>query len=455
MRTRIVMAALWLAFLPAASAQAQDDFAENTTPGDFKLQKVERVHLDDVKVVGSGSLWDAGLEIYLRALTRYGESVDNLHEPHFEVREDERKFETGKLRVQTLKESGKGITVVLAIDVSRTMTGEPFDRARTAALNFIDRLGALDRVAIVTFAGAPEVIAPFDMPFQKKRVILDNLEIDPNSLNTVLHDGVYRSVELIRQGVELPRRALVIVFSDGNDGGSNHDLEQVVQYAQGGPGEPGIPVFSIGYARFGGGGLDVLQDLSKRTGAGEINTGFFQATSTVHLNRFYGSILEQLEKSYVVYVPTRFDGDAHMVGVIIEGQKDEKGPIQYPPFKWPFLELGVGGGTLLLLLLLVLWLRRSRSPGKLVLVLGSQTGEKHRLRAGRTRVGALADNDVVLPSPKVSRYHAEVHAKGREVELEDLRSANGTYVNGMPIQRSPIRPGDRIRIGDVDMVYER
>ena len=46
-----------------------------------------------------------------------------------------------------------------------------------------------------------------------------------------------------------------------------------------------------------------------------------------------------------------------------------------------------------------------------------------------------------------------VFTDGRDAER--TRSANGTLVNGAPIQSSPLQPGDRIRIGDVEMVFER
>jgi pSer/pThr/pTyr-binding forkhead associated (FHA) protein len=76
------------------------------------------------------------------------------------------------------------------------------------------------------------------------------------------------------------------------------------------------------------------------------------------------------------------------------------------------------------------------------------------LKGGRNRIGALEDNDIVLPSTTVSRYHAEIVARGRQVQISDLRSKNGTRVNGQPIQQSPLAPGDRISIADIELVYD-
>jgi pSer/pThr/pTyr-binding forkhead associated (FHA) protein len=82
------------------------------------------------------------------------------------------------------------------------------------------------------------------------------------------------------------------------------------------------------------------------------------------------------------------------------------------------------------------------------------TEERFSLRRGRTRIGSLGENDVVIDTDFVSRHHAEIHAASDEIRIEDLGSTNGTLVNGAPIQSSPLQPGDRIRIGDVEMVFE-
>lgn len=46
-----------------------------------------------------------------------------------------------------------------------------------------------------------------------------------------------------------------------------------------------------------------------------------------------------------------------------------------------------------------------------------------------------------------SRQHARLAVEGSMVFIEDLNSANGTYLNGKQIQRAPLRPGDRVRFG--------
>lgn len=64
------------------------------------------------------------------------------------------------------------------------------------------------------------------------------------------------------------------------------------------------------------------------------------------------------------------------------------------------------------------------------------------------RIGRAADNDLVIDDLVVSRRHAELRvlADGR-YEIVDLGSHNGTYLNGQPVARAPVSPGDIVGVG--------
>ena len=63
--------------------------------------------------------------------------------------------------------------------------------------------------------------------------------------------------------------------------------------------------------------------------------------------------------------------------------------------------------------------------------------------------------DIVVDDPSASRRHAQIELHGREWQLNDLESANGTHLNGRPISRpTTIRPGDLIGIGGLTFRYE-
>ncbi|HEX8139965.1 MAG TPA: SpoIIE family protein phosphatase [Pyrinomonadaceae bacterium] len=73
----------------------------------------------------------------------------------------------------------------------------------------------------------------------------------------------------------------------------------------------------------------------------------------------------------------------------------------------------------------------------------------------RITIGRSARNDLCIPDPFASRVHAEVRKEGDEYFLQDLGSANGTLYNGSTASGSiPLSPGDRIQIGETEIVFE-
>ncbi|OLZ73609.1 ABC transporter ATP-binding protein [Streptomyces sp. IMTB 2501] len=64
------------------------------------------------------------------------------------------------------------------------------------------------------------------------------------------------------------------------------------------------------------------------------------------------------------------------------------------------------------------------------------------------RIGRAADSDLVVDDLIVSRRHAELRAhRDGTYEIVDLGSHNGTYLNGRPVTRAPVGPGDIVGIG--------
>lgn len=68
-------------------------------------------------------------------------------------------------------------------------------------------------------------------------------------------------------------------------------------------------------------------------------------------------------------------------------------------------------------------------------------------------LGRVAACDVVVDDSKASRRHARLIAEAGVVEIEDMKSSNGTLLNGKPVERRMIRDGDEVRIGKTVIVY--
>lgn len=68
-------------------------------------------------------------------------------------------------------------------------------------------------------------------------------------------------------------------------------------------------------------------------------------------------------------------------------------------------------------------------------------------------IGRAADNDVVLEHATVSNHHARLSWAGGGLFVEDLSSANGTFVDGQKITTAKTRPGADLRIGQVELPW--
>lgn len=71
------------------------------------------------------------------------------------------------------------------------------------------------------------------------------------------------------------------------------------------------------------------------------------------------------------------------------------------------------------------------------------------------KIGRSAPADIKLADPRVSRSHCQVDFSGEELEVTDLSSTNGTYVDGTRIDGPTVLPlGSELRVGHVKMTHE-
>lgn len=70
-------------------------------------------------------------------------------------------------------------------------------------------------------------------------------------------------------------------------------------------------------------------------------------------------------------------------------------------------------------------------------------------------VGRARRADFIVDAALVSRLHCRLAAGAGEIEAIDLKSTNGTYVNGERVDRATLREGDRLRVGAVELVVTK
>ena len=80
-----------------------------------------------------------------------------------------------------------------------------------------------------------------------------------------------------------------------------------------------------------------------------------------------------------------------------------------------------------------------------------------RLLPGNARtVGRATGADFIVEAPLVSRVHCRLTAlPSGELEVKDLQSTNGTFVNGTRVEHARITPGDRIQIGRLELIASK
>jgi pSer/pThr/pTyr-binding forkhead associated (FHA) protein len=79
-----------------------------------------------------------------------------------------------------------------------------------------------------------------------------------------------------------------------------------------------------------------------------------------------------------------------------------------------------------------------------------------RLTPGAIKtVGRAPRADFILDVALVSRLHCRLTAADDNLEVVDLKSTNGTFVNDKRIDAASLAAGDRLRIGRVELTVER
>jgi VWFA-related protein len=194
------------------------------------------------------------------------------------------------------------LAMIVAIDISGSMRGEPLQKARAAASNFVGRFDTADEVSLVKFDDRIELVHDFTMD---KGAIVEAISTLRARGDTALHDVIGYSIDQLamRQG----RRA-AIVLTDGKDTASvNLNLKEAIAKAN----EIGIPVYVVGLqgTQFT---PEVMERISSETG-GE----YLFAPSPDALDALYQKIRGQLQNQYRIEftAPHGADGAVHVLAI--------------------------------------------------------------------------------------------------------------------------------------------
>ena len=90
---------------------------------------------------------------------------------------------------------------------------------------------------------------------------------------------------------------------------------------------------------------------------------------------------------------------------------------------------------------------------RLVAIDGPLSGRTFYLDEPIVSIGRLVSNDICLVDLYVSRHHCVIRNEGDEYMIEDLNSANGTYVNDARVNAGSLKEGSLIEIGASQFLF--
>lgn len=68
-------------------------------------------------------------------------------------------------------------------------------------------------------------------------------------------------------------------------------------------------------------------------------------------------------------------------------------------------------------------------------------------------IGRELDNTLRLADPSISRHHAVLRKTPTGYEVQDLGSSNGVLINGVKVEAGPLKDGDRITLGQMQLTF--
>jgi tight adherence protein B len=180
---------------------------------------------------------------------------------------------------------GRAKSIVLAIDRSRSMLGEPLVHAVGAARSFVAAKPLEDRIAVVTYATEPILLTGFQTSTTDADSALRSISVNPVG-GTTLYDAVVLSSNSLASETYLGR--VIIVVTDGDETRSEATLDEAIAAAQ----NAGAVVYVVGIES-GAFNPAPLQQIAEKTGG-----TYYGAADSAALAEVYNSIAEELSRTW-------------------------------------------------------------------------------------------------------------------------------------------------------------
>jgi VWFA-related protein len=214
----------------------------------------------------------------------FGTPVGGLNAAAFSATEDGAAVPV--LDVQAAVDAGVGMAVVMVMDTSGSMAGDPLATTQEAAVAFVDSLLPNDKAAVIAFADS--VGPPSDLTGDKQALasVLRGLRANGD---TALYDAVVAAVRAA-DAAPLPRK-VVVLLTDGQDYGGLSSATDEGSLAE--AEAAGVPIFTVGVGE--NVNVPYLQQVAQRSGG-----QYIAAPGPADIPAVYDGIGRLLRAQYIV-----------------------------------------------------------------------------------------------------------------------------------------------------------
>ncbi len=438
------MRARWNAILIALPL-----LAAAIAPARAQEGSIASVTLDRLRVRGGGEH-----EAWVSVLDASGRPIAGVDSRAFSVTLDHRLITGLEVAPFDLRVPALELTVLIDADLLR----EPaLDAARELIGELARGAGPHDGLRVVSNAARSRTL---EFPVSRAAEMGDRLgELAAPEPGARLYDALFDAVRAAsREGGS--HGGAVLLVTRGGESGSHRGVPDVLAVSSARSSDVPIVIVLLDEGS-GSAESERLSRLAARSGG-----GFVRVDSPARITDAARRMVQRLRGAYhVAFRDPRWDAreDHHALQVTVErnGAKrwvsrdydtaDVLGAAWWQgPLPWVVLVVlvVVGVGAMLTL--------TRRRLCRLVIEAGEERGCSFELFALPVTVGAAIGNDLMFAEARVSRNHAVFERRGSGIDLVDLNSENGTFVNGERVTRRRLEHGDRISVGGaVDLTYER
>ncbi len=234
------------------------------------------------------------IQLYFTVTDLNGDPVTGLTNSNFSLSENFIQCPT--FDVVSAESVSEPAAVVVTMDYSGSMSGQPLQDSQDAAVRFVQTMDAQDVVEVIKFSNSYEVV----QSFTANKNFINTVITSPwpgGGGSTSLYDAVYQAITNVASQTS---RKAVIVITDGRDNTSAHSLDGVIAYAQ----QNHVPVFAVG--------LGKAIELALKRLAHETGGAYYYAPTSSDLLAIYGQIARVIRSQYsATYTTCVATGSVH------------------------------------------------------------------------------------------------------------------------------------------------